>query len=79
MKIILNSKDLPEWIGKGDIGVDMLFDETTYIEMNKALDKVIKAKNDRLAELRDILLGHEAPNYYPITNPIQIFSSVRIQ
>lgn len=72
MKIILNSKDLPDWIGNGNIGVDMLFDETTYIEMNKAVDKVIKAKGDRLAELRDVLLGKEKPYYYPIKEPLNI-------
>lgn len=72
MKIILNSKDLPEWIGKGDIGVDMLFDETTYLEMEKAVNKVIKAKGDRLAELRDILLGDSLPYFNPIPQPIEI-------
>jgi ATP-dependent RNA/DNA helicase IGHMBP2 len=72
MKIILNSKDLPEWIKNGNIGVDMLFDETTYVEMEKAIDKVIKAKGDRLAELRDILLGKEKPDFYPIHVPTNI-------
>ena len=26
MKIILNSKDLPDWIGQGNLGIDVLFD-----------------------------------------------------
>ena len=72
MKIILNSKDLPDWINNGNIGVDMLFDETTYIEMNKGIDKVIKAKGDRLAELRDVLLGKNKPDYYPIKETLNI-------
>ncbi len=70
MKIILNSHDLPDWLDGGDIGVDMLFDETTYIEMNKAIDKTIKAKGNRLAHLRDILLGAEEPTFLPIKVPI---------
>lgn len=57
MKIVLNSKDLPDWLGLGLIGVDLLFDDTTYQEMEKALKKVMQADGDRLAEIRDILLG----------------------
>lgn len=57
MKIILNSKDLPDWLGLGQLGVDLLFDERTYLEMEKAIEKVKNAKNDRLADLRDVLLG----------------------
>ncbi|MCB0695551.1 MAG: AAA family ATPase [Saprospiraceae bacterium] len=63
MKIILNSKDLPDWLGMGLIGVDLLFDERTYIEMGKALKAVQQAKRDRLAELRTILMGKEEPRF----------------
>jgi ATP-dependent RNA/DNA helicase IGHMBP2 len=63
MRIILNSNDLPEWLNDGQIGVDLLFDDRTYMEMDKALDKVIAAKGDRLAELRDIFLGHKTQNF----------------
>ena len=59
MRIVLNSKDLPDWLGGGSIGADLLFDERTYIEMEKALTKVMEAKGNRLAELRDIFLGHK--------------------
>jgi len=55
MKIILNARDVPDWINAGQLGVDMLFDDRSYHEMNRALEKVIAAKGDRLAELRDIL------------------------
>ncbi len=72
MKIILNSSDLPDWLDKGDIGVDLLFDERTYLEMEKAIRQVIKARGDRLAELRDILLGEIAPTFHPVAHPIQI-------
>jgi ATP-dependent RNA/DNA helicase IGHMBP2 len=59
MRIVLNSKDLPDWLSGGAIGVDLLFDERTYVEMEKALAKVMDAKGNRLAELRDIFLGHK--------------------
>ncbi|MBX2872850.1 MAG: IGHMBP2 family helicase [Saprospiraceae bacterium] len=64
MKIILNAKDLPEWLGMGQLGVDLLFDERTYLEMEKALEKVKKAKNDRLADLRDVLLGAQPARFH---------------
>ncbi|MEZ5039341.1 MAG: AAA domain-containing protein [Saprospiraceae bacterium] len=72
MKIILNAKDLPEWLGMGQIGVDLLFDERTYMEMEKALKLVKKAKNDRLAEIRDILLGAQKPGLIPPSIPLHI-------
>ena len=58
MRIILYSKDLPEWLSDGGIGVDMLFDERSYREMELAVDKVMQAKNNRLADLREKLLGY---------------------
>ncbi len=57
MKIILNARDVPDWITMGQLGVDQLFDDRSYQEMERALKKVMQAKGDRLAELRDILTG----------------------
>lgn len=57
MKIVLNTIDLPDWLNLGLVGVDLLFDDRTYMEMEKALRTVMAAKQNRLAELRDILLG----------------------
>ena len=72
MKIILGGKDLPDWIDFGSLGVDLEFDERTYIEMEKALKKVMEAKGNRLAELRRILLGEQVPDFeqrHPIDIP----------
>lgn len=55
MKIILNSRDVPDWLDMGQLGVDMLFDDRTYSEMEKALRQVMDAKGNRLAELRNLL------------------------
>lgn len=57
MIITLNSDDLPDWVDHGLLGVDVMFDEMSYREMEIAMKKVMKAENSRLAELRDILLG----------------------
>lgn len=65
MKIILNAKDLPDWLGLGMLGVDLLFDERTYLEMEKALKNVIAAKGDRLAEIRNIFLGKADNKFHP--------------
>lgn len=72
MKIILNVTDLPDWIKLGQIGVDLLFDETTYLEMAKALQKVGDAKQGRLAELRAVLLGKQEARFAPVGTPTNI-------
>ena len=61
MKIILNARDVPDWINAGHLGVDMLFDDRSYREMERALEKVLTAKGDRLAELRDLATPPPAP------------------
>lgn len=55
--ITLNGDDLPAWIDDGMLGVDVMFDEMTYKEMEHALKAVIKAEDNRVAELKNILLG----------------------
>jgi ATP-dependent RNA/DNA helicase IGHMBP2 len=75
MKIILNARDVPDWLNMGQIGVDMLFDDRSYKEMEKALEKVMAAKGDRLAELRSILTPRHtapAPNNKPTADPFAL-------
>lgn len=62
MVITLNSDDLPYWIDDPLLGVDVMFDEMTYREMEFALKEVIKADKSRVAELREIVLGYTLPN-----------------
>jgi ATP-dependent RNA/DNA helicase IGHMBP2 len=57
MVITLNSDDYPEWLEDGMLGVDVMFDEMTYREMEFALNQVIQAEGNRVAYLRSILLG----------------------
>lgn len=72
MKIVLNSKDLPDWTGLGMLGVDLLFDDRTYHEMEKAVKEVMSASGNRLAELRDIFLGKHVSKFSPVEHPIAI-------
>lgn len=57
MVITLNGDDVPDWIADGLLGVDVMFDEMSYREMEFTLKEVIKAEGNRLAELKNILLG----------------------
>jgi ATP-dependent RNA/DNA helicase IGHMBP2 len=63
MVITLNGDELPEWLDDSHLGVDVMFDEMTYREMDLALKKVIKAEDGRLAELREILAGESKPSF----------------
>lgn len=72
MKIILNARDVPDWITFGQLGVDQLFDDRSYQEMEKALHKVMQAKGDRLAELRDILTGKRKATEIIETEPVSL-------
>jgi len=57
MVITLNGDDFPEWLDDGHLGVDVMFDEMTYREMEYAMREVIKAEDNRVSELKSILLG----------------------
>ena len=72
MKIILNSRELPDWLGSGRTGIDLLFDDTSYQEMDRALKQVLEAKDSRLAELRDICYGKLPAEFFPIDERIEI-------
>ncbi len=53
------------------LGVQLFFDETTYRLMFRALDNAIAAKDNRLAELREIFHGTQKPaKSTPFPTPI---------
>ncbi len=63
MRIVINNDDLPDWIGDGKLGVNLLFDEGSYREMHRALKEVLNAENGRLAELREVFYGAKTPSF----------------
>lgn len=79
MVVVIPSTDaLVELQAADRVGVQLYFDEHTYRLMFEALNQVIKAKGNRLAELRDIFHGnaptstyHFAPTRFPWLNPSQ--------
>jgi ATP-dependent RNA/DNA helicase IGHMBP2 len=72
MTLMLNSDDPPDWIDDGKLGVNLLFDESTYEEMEKTLKTLSKTTSGRVFDLMPILLGKSEPHFIskaPITFP----------
>ncbi len=55
LKLIVHADELPDWCYEGKLGINIQFDDNSYIEMQKALDQVIDARNNRVAELREMI------------------------
>ncbi|MCS6824552.1 MAG: AAA domain-containing protein [Cytophagaceae bacterium] len=63
MRVTFSIDDLPEWMYDGGLGVDMLFDDKSYHEMEAALHNLLHTKDKRTLYLRDVLLGITPPTY----------------
>ncbi len=61
--ITLNTEDIPGWLSGQDIGIDLLFDDLAYKEMEAALKEVSNAYEPRVVQLREILLGEQPPAF----------------
>ena len=58
LQLTTSKDELPDWVfDRGTLGIDLTFDEVSYREMNNALTEVMGAHANRLAHLRDVLLG----------------------
>lgn len=72
MLMSLNCDEIPEWINDGYLGVQLLFDENAYREMENAVKTLIKTRDDRINWLKGVLLGGieaEAKESHPMTMP----------
>ncbi|MBS1565147.1 MAG: AAA family ATPase [Bacteroidetes bacterium] len=73
LKITLRTDELPDWSRDGKLGVELLFDDNSYDEMQNAL-KLAQTVNEKTAEGRlvRILTGEQKPTFnteippYPI-------------
>lgn len=65
-----SSQELIDLENATQLGVQLYFDETSYKTMFHALDDAINAKNNRLADLKDIFAGQQKPRKYAFT-PMQ--------
>ncbi len=55
--ITINTEDLPDWIDDSLLGIDVMFDEMTYREMEYTMKTLAKAEDSRLAILRELFMG----------------------
>ena len=70
--IVPDNNRLLELQNAEGLGVQLFFDETSYRLMFEGLDRVIKARGNRLAELRDLFYSHRPFGHYsfaPISFP----------
>ncbi|MEZ2445627.1 AAA domain-containing protein [Chitinophaga sp. RCC_12] len=70
LKITLRTDELPEWASDGKLGIDVLFDDNSYDEMQNAL-KQADALQDKVPEGRliKILTGEKQPVFHPDITP----------
>jgi len=72
VKVFLYGNDHPDWIDMGKIGLDLLFDDRSYREMEKAVKLVLEAERGRLAQWRDIFKGKKGIEFENIKKPFFI-------
>jgi ATP-dependent RNA/DNA helicase IGHMBP2 len=66
LKITLRTDELPDWASDGKLGIDLLFDDNSYDEMQNAC-KLASTLAEKPAEGRliQILTGNKAPGFEP--------------
>jgi ATP-dependent RNA/DNA helicase IGHMBP2 len=79
LKITLRTDELPDWARDGKLGVDVLFDDNSYEEMQSALKQAIaiinKESNAQNASLIQILTGEKKPTFHENV-PAQAFANL---
>nr|WP_295931388.1 AAA domain-containing protein [uncultured Dyadobacter sp.] len=73
LKITLRTDELPEWSRDGKLGIDLLFDDNSYDEMQNALKAAeIQAASDKDGHLIRVLTGEKTPFFDPGSYPVAI-------
>ncbi|OHX65232.1 AAA domain-containing protein [Flammeovirga pacifica] len=57
----LNADEEPDWLHDGKLGIQLLFDESTYKEMNRALNICMTSEDKDLIKMKEIILGDKTP------------------
>ncbi|WP_044200765.1 AAA domain-containing protein [Flammeovirga sp. OC4] len=57
MTLTLNADDAPEWINDGQLGAQLLFDESTYKEMERAITLCLNSEDTLLQKHKNIFFG----------------------
>lgn len=76
LKITLRTDELPDWSQNGKLGIDLLFDDNSYDEMEGALKKAGELSQDpKKGRLINILTAESAPTFHTQTH---IFTSPKL-
>ncbi|AKD55239.1 AAA domain-containing protein [Spirosoma radiotolerans] len=65
LKITILTDELPDWSRDGKLGVEMLFDDKSYDEMEEALKTANTLSQDAKNRLVSILIGQSSPTFHP--------------
>jgi ATP-dependent RNA/DNA helicase IGHMBP2 len=71
MKITLLTEELPDWASDGKLGVDLLFDDYSYSEMQTTLKQASALQDKPEGHLTRVLIGLEEPKFTTLNQPIQ--------
>ncbi|PLK42368.1 AAA domain-containing protein [Emticicia sp. TH156] len=63
LKITLRTDELPDWSRDGKLGIDVLFDDNSYDEMQEALKQASASSEKQEGRLIDILIGEKPPTF----------------
>lgn len=63
LKITLKTDELPEWSRDGKLGIDLLFDDNSYDEMQNALKQANALQDKKDGRLIRVLTGAEQPSF----------------
>jgi ATP-dependent RNA/DNA helicase IGHMBP2 len=73
LKITLRTDELPDWSRDGKLGIDAVFDEVSYGEMEKALRAApVLAEKKEEGRLIRVLTGQEQPTFNTSITPISV-------
>ncbi|GAB2537193.1 IGHMBP2 family helicase [Spirosoma aerophilum] len=72
LKITLLTDELPEWSRDGKLGVEMLFDDKSYDEMQDALKTANTLGEEGKNRLVNMLTGKASPTFHPDTPSLSI-------
>ena len=63
LKITLRTEELPDWASDGKLGIELLFDNNSYTEMQNALKEAAKRSESKEGQLIRILSGENVSSF----------------
>ncbi|GAB3019543.1 AAA domain-containing protein [Spirosoma pulveris] len=72
LRITLRVDELPDWSRDGKLGVEVLFDDNSYDEMEAALKLANSLAEKSDSRLINVLTGDTSPTFHPDTPPLPL-------